>query len=363
MLERQFTRKLLSPGDFPPSRDGLKVIGVFNPGTARLPDGRIVLMARVAESPTEQRDGFHALPSWNPAPGIQGDELEVEYLPEEQDILVDPRKVVRAADQLMRLKFVSHVRTFILDEAGTSVAGELAPLDCHGPYETFGVEDPRITLIDGVYYITYVSVSQHGAATSLATTTDFQSYERHGVIFCPENKDVMLLPEKVGGKFVALHRPNTFQRFCKPEMWLATSDDGRAWGGHRFVWSGQYAWDNDRIGAGAPPVRVNRSDKCPGGFLELYHGSRRATKKGEVGAYMAGLLLLDEADPTKVLRHTPEPIMAAREDWEKQGFVPDVVFPTGVVEDGERWLVYYGAADTHVGVTAFTREDLLGALR
>ncbi|MEM1108183.1 MAG: glycosylase [Planctomycetota bacterium] len=356
MPERQFTQKLLSPGDFPPSRDDLQVIGVFNPGAARLPDGRVVLMARVAESPTEQRDGFHALPAWN-ADG----ELEIEYLPEDQDVLVDPRKVVRAADELMRLKFVSHIRTFVMDEAGTTVTGELAPLLCEGPYETFGVEDPRITLIEGTYYITYVSVSEHGAATSLATTTDFQTYERHGVVFCPENKDVMLFPGKIDGKFVALHRPNTFQRFCKPEMWLATSDDGVAWGGHRFVWAGQFEWDNDRIGAGVPPVRIERGGFR--GWLEVYHGSRRATKKGEVGAYMAGLLLLDPDDPSKVIKHTPEPIMAAQEDWEMDGFVPNVVFPTGVVEDGERWLVYYGAADTHVGVTAFSIDDLLGALR
>lgn len=363
MLPRQFTQRLLSPGDFPASREDLQVIGVFNPGTTRLPDGRVVLMARVAESPIDQRDGFHALPSWN----AEG-ELEVEYLPEDQDILVDPRKVVRAADQLMRLKFVSHVRTFVLDEAGTTITGQLAPLLCEGPYETFGVEDPRITLIEDTYYITYVSVSEHGAATSLATTTDFQHYERHGVVFCPENKDVMLFPEKINGKFVALHRPNTFQRFCKPEMWLATSDDAKAWGDHHFVWSGKFAWDNDRIGAGVPPVKVPPRDKLPGGeipggWLELYHGSRKATKKGEVGAYMAGLLLLDADDPTKVLKHTPEPIMGAQEDWEMKGFVPNVVFPTGIVEDGDRWLVYYGAADTHVGVTAFSMDDLMGALR
>ncbi|MEM7625784.1 MAG: glycosylase [Planctomycetota bacterium] len=356
MIDRKFTQRLLSPGDFPASREDLRVIGVFNPGAARLPDGRIVLMVRVAESPIEQRDGFHALPSWN-ADGA----LAVEYLPEDQDILVDPRKVVRAADQLMRLKFVSHIRTFVLDAAGTAIDHELEPLTCRGPYETFGVEDPRITLIDGTYFITYVSVSEHGAATSLATTTDFRTYERHGIIFCPENKDVMLLPEKIDGRFAALHRPNTFQRFCKPEMWLATSEDAKHWGGHRFVWAGRYAWDNDRIGAGVPPIRIDLSGTR--GWLEMYHGSRRATKKGEVGAYMAGLLLLDPDDPAKVIKHTPEPIMAAQENWEMNGFVPNVVFPTGVVEDGDRWLVYYGAADTHVGVTAFPLEALVGALR
>ncbi|MEO1236554.1 MAG: glycosylase [Planctomycetota bacterium] len=356
MLERQFTRRLLTPETVTPSREDLKVIGVFNPGAARLPDGRVVLMVRVAESPAETHKDHHALPRW----GADGS-LVVEHLPKDQDTLGDPRKVVRAADGLMRLKFVSSIRTFVLDQAGTGVVEERTPLTCDGPYETFGVEDPRITPIDGTYFVTYVSVSEHGAATSLATTTDFESYERHGVIFCPENKDVVLLPDKIAGRLAALHRPNTYQRFCKPEMWYATSADGYAWGGHRHVWSGRFDWDNDRIGAGTPPLRVRRGDRD--GYLEIYHGSRRATKKGEVGAYMAGLLLLDPDNPAKVRAHTPEPVMGAQEDWERRGFVPDVVFPTGVVEDGDRWLVYYGAADTYVGVTAFAVDDLLGALR
>ena len=358
MLDRQFTHRLLSPADLTPSRADLRVIGVFNPGAARLPDGRIVLMVRVAESPVEQRPGHHALPRWN----ADGD-LVIEHLPEDQDTLKDPRKVVRAADGLMRLKFVSHLRTLVLEPDGRSIVDELTPLVCEGPYETFGTEDARLTWIDGTCYVTYVSVSEHGAATSLATTSDFKQYDRRGVIFCPENKDVMLFPEKIDGRFVALHRPNTFQRFCKPQMWLATSDNAVDWGGHKFLWEGRYAWDDDRIGAGVPPIRVGASGSSPAGWLELYHGSRRATKQGEVGAYMAGLLLLDPDEPSKVLRHTPEPIMAAREDWEMSGFVPNVVFPTGVVEDGDRWLVFYGAADTHVGVTAFSRDDLIGALR
>ena len=358
MLPRGFTKRLLSPADLEPSHPELGVIGVFNPGSARLPDGRVVLMVRVAESPLEKRPGYHALPRWD-----DDGQLDIEWLTEADDILKDPRKVVRAADGLMRLKFVSHIRTFILAADGITIEGELGPLACEGPYERFGTEDPRITLIDGIYYITYVSVSEHGAATSLATTRDFVDYDRHGVIFCPENKDVMLLPARIDGQLVALHRPNTFQRFCKPQMWLARSSDGLAWGGHRFVWEGRYAWDNDRIGAGAPPVWLEPTSDQPGGWLELYHGSRRATRQGEVGAYQAGLLLLDAEDPAKVIAHTPEPIMAAEADWEMQGFVPNVVFPTGIVEDDQHWLVYYGAADTHVGVTRFALADLRGALQ
>ena len=91
--------------------------------------------------------------------------------------------------------------------------------------EEFGVEDPRITALGGRYYFTYVAVSRHGAATALASTTDFRQFERHGIIFCPENKDVVLFPEQVGGEFVALHRPNAATPFCRPEMWVARSPD------------------------------------------------------------------------------------------------------------------------------------------
>ncbi len=399
MLTRQFTRRLLSPADVSPSRDDLEVIGVFNPAAVALrghpdhADGTIVLMARVAERPTDQRPGFHALPRWEAPPvadalGSAGQrrsepgasatgpvpgQLVVEHLPAEEDILVDPRKVVRKRDQLMRLKFVSHIRVFTLTPDGQTVTGELPPLLCQGPCETFGVEDPRITAIadqqgNTTYWITYVSVSEHGACTSLATTRDFRTYDRLGVCFAPENKDVVLCPEKVDGRYVALHRPNTFQRFCKPEMWAATSIDGRDWGAQRPVWHGRHPWDGDRIGAGTPPIVLDDDT-----LLEVYHGSEPSHTKGKVGAYRAGLLTLARAEPWKVVAHTPEPVMQAEEPWEMDGFVPDVVFPTGIVlpgvahnavpGDDDEALVFYGAADTHVGVTAYRVGEMRAALQ
>jgi len=90
------------------------------------------------------------------------------------------------------------------------------------------------------------------------------------------------------------------------------------------------------VGAGPPPVRV------PGGWLAIYHGNRQPTRPGEVGAYYAGALLLDADDPARVLRRTPEPFFVPEADFEVAGFVPNVVFPTGVVQDGETLLVYYG---------------------
>ncbi|MEM1444798.1 MAG: glycosylase [Planctomycetota bacterium] len=385
MLPRRFTQQLLRPEDLSPSRPDLKVLGVFNPALVakpNCPDDTLILMARVAESPTDTRDGHHALPRYT-----QQSELVVEYLPHEDDILGDPRKVIRKADQLMRLKFVSHIRVWELElhrEAPDAnpvprITKELPSFLPQSECETFGVEDPRITPLtadDGTltYWITYVSVSEHGACTSLAITHDFHAYERLGVCFAPENKDVVLGPERIDDRLIALHRPNTFQRFCKPEMWSATSSDGRDWGQHRPLFGGTAWWDNDRIGAGPPPVLLD-DDR----LLCVYHGSAVSTVKGKVGAYRAGLLALDRQQPWEVVGHTPEPIMQAELDWEQQGFVPDVVFPTGlatwsaaqqrwlggsdVPQDDDELLVAYGAADTHVGLTAYRIADLKSALK
>jgi predicted GH43/DUF377 family glycosyl hydrolase len=222
--------------------------------------------------------------------------------------------------------------------------------------EEFGVEDPRITAFGDRYYFTYVAVSRHGAATALASTTDFRRFERHGIIFCPENKDVVLFPERVGGEFVALHRPNAATPFCRPEMWVARSPDLTRWGRHECLHGGDAEWETGRVGAGTPPVRVE------GGWLEIYHGNRQPTRPGEVGRYSTGLLLLDPDNPAKILRRTAGSVFEPTADFERIGFVPEVVFPTGIVEAGDSYLVYYGAADSCTAVVEFSKDEVLRAL-
>jgi predicted GH43/DUF377 family glycosyl hydrolase len=99
----------------------------------------------------------------------------------------------------------------------------------------------------------------------------------------------------------------------------------------------------------------------PGGWLELYHGNRHPTRPGEVGEYAAGLLLLDADDPARVLKGTPEPVMVPEAGFERTGFVGGVVFPTGIVEAGDEYLVYYGAADAVTAAAGFDRRELLAA--
>jgi len=222
-------------------------------------------------------------------------------------------------------------------------------------YEEFGVEDPRITRIGNTFYITYVAVSRHGAGTALASTRDFKSFERHGIIFCPENKDVVLFPEKIAGQYYAFHRPTTATPFAKPEMWLASSPDLVHWGKHEHFLGGGEMWDIGRVGAGTPPLRTAK------GWLEIYHGNSRDQEDAGIGTYSGGVLLLDSQDPRRILGAAGQ-VFVPETDYERKGFVPNVVFPTGIVEQGETVLVYYGAADTYTAVVEFSLREITDLL-
>lgn len=347
---RRTTRLLLRPEDAPPSRGDFEVVGVFNPGAVRVA-GEVVLLVRVAERPRERRAGFTGLPRWDPEVG-----LTVDWVSDAELEPVDPRMVRRRADGLVRLTFTSHLRVVRCGEGrGVREITGIA-LEPRGVLEEFGVEDPRITPIGGRFWITYVAVSRHGPATGLAWTEDFRTFERSGMIFCPENKDVVLFPGRIGATFAALHRPVCGTPFSRPEMWVARSADLIHWGAHAPLLVAGGEWQAGRVGAGAPPIRVEE------GWLEIYHGNRRPVRPGEVGTYHGGAILLDPEDPTRVLRRTPSPFFVPEADFEREGFVPDVVFPTGVVQDGESLLVYYGAADTFTAVAEFSRADVLGAM-
>jgi predicted GH43/DUF377 family glycosyl hydrolase len=351
LLKRHDERLLLTPADLKPLRDDFEVAGVFNPGAIST-NGEVVLLVRVAERPQERRAGFMGLPRWDTRAG-----LTIDWVPEEELEPVDPRVVRRKADGLIRLTFISHLRV-VRCGGGRSV--EEITADTFLPFceiEEYGVEDPRMTAIDGRIYFTYVAVSRHGAATALASTTDFRNFDRHGVIFCPENKDVVLFPERIDRQHVALHRPNAATPFCRPEMWVARSSDLIHWGGHECLHGGSTEWECGRVGAGTPPVRV------PDGWLEIYHGNRLPTRPGEVGMYSTGVLLLDPENPAIIRKRTPSSVFEPTTDFERQGFVPDVVFPTGIVERGDSYLVYYGAADCCTAMVEFKRDEVLAVLR
>jgi beta-1,2-mannobiose phosphorylase / 1,2-beta-oligomannan phosphorylase len=349
MISRLSTHLLLRPEDVPPSRDDWEVIGTFNPGAVRFGDD-VVLLVRVAERPREQRPGWTALPRW-----ASGEGLIVDWVRNEELEFLDPR-VVRRLDGRVRLTFVSHLR-IATSRDGKSIS-EIGPpaIAPEATDEEFGVEDPRITPLDGRYYITYVAVSRHGAATALASTTDFKSFERHGTIFCTENKDVVLFPERVAGQYVALHRPVGGTPFTVPQMWIARSPDLLHWGQHRYLYGGQREWETGRVGAGTPPIATKE------GWLEIYHGNHRPAASGEVGAYIGATMLLAKDDPSQVLATGREAVLTPSLEFEREGFVANVVFPTAVVENDDRLLVYYGASDKYSAVVELDRAEVMATL-
>jgi beta-1,2-mannobiose phosphorylase / 1,2-beta-oligomannan phosphorylase len=341
---------MLRPEDVPPSVHDWEVIGAFNPGAVR-GENEIVLLIRVAERPRERRPGFTALPRWSPDTGftidwVANDELEP----------VDPRVVRRRADGLLRLTFVSHLRLAYSSDGKTIDRLGDAALIPASIDEEYGVEDPRITPIEGRYYITYVAVSRYGAATALASTADFKSFERHGIIFCPENKDVVLFPERVSDRYMALHRPVGATAFTRPQMWIASSPDLVHWGQHKYLYGGQHEWESGRIGGGTPPILIRK------GWLEIYHGNLRTIVPGQVGAYFGAAMLLDKADPSRVIATGREPLLTPTEEFEREGFVANVVFPTAIVPESDRMLIYYGASDKYTGVVEMSQADISATL-
>jgi len=349
MIKRISERLLLRPQDLKPLQDDFTVIGVFNPGAVMVND-EIVLLARVAEKPREHRPGFIGLPRWEP------NGIVVDWASEDELDRVDPRVVLHKSDHSLRLTSLSHLRVF-RGPAGGSMEWTPGPVFLPAsPMEEFGIEDPRIVEIETTCWITYVTVSRHGVATALASTQDFVTFERHGIVFYPENKDVVLFPQKVRGEYFALHRPNPNSHFSPPEIWVARSQNLLHWGQHECLLRGKAEWESNRVGAGTQPVLLEE------GWLELYHGSRQAERAGEVGAYSVGALLLDRDNPARILRRSHEPIMQPTADFERSGFVDNVVFPTAMTKQGDTLSVYYGAADTYTGVVEFSQRELLSAL-
>lgn len=351
MIPRLYNKCLIRPEEIEASREDLEVLGVFNPGAARTREG-VFLLARVAEEPKEKREGWYALPRYDAGKGC----IEVDWVRWEDVVTQDQRVVVQKDTGRLRLTFLSHLRVIHSRDGKTVDAIPRDGLFPANEYEEFGVEDPRITRIGETFWITYVGVSRHGVVTALASTKDFRSFERHGIIFPPENKDVVLFPERIEGEYWALHRPNPRQWFAKPEMWTATSPDLLQWGKHQFLLGGTADWEIGRVGAGTPPIRR------PEGWVSIYHGNSRYEGDASIGVYAGGALLLDAEEPRKVLGRSGA-ILRPTTDYEARGFVPGVVFPTGWVDQGGTVLVYYGAADTFTAVVEVSWRDIIGSLR
>lgn len=344
LAERSPANPLLLPADIAPSSPTMRVECLLNPGAFRFA-GKTWLLVRVAERP-EQTPGWVTFPVLDE----QGQPRVVAFSHDDPKLdLSDPR-IVRH-DGVDYLSTLSHLRLVCSDD-GThfAEAADYPVLGGEGPLEIFGIEDCRVAEIAGTYYLTYTQVSPHGVGVGLRSTTDWQSFAHHGMIFPPHNKDCALFTERVGDRYYALHRPSS-PALGGNYIWLAESPDLLHWGNHRCLARTRPGmWDCQRVGAGAAPIRTER------GWLEIYHGA------DDDNRYCLGALLLDLADPGIVLARSVEPIMEPVRDYEREGFFGNVVFTNGHLVDGDDVTIYYGASDTSVCSATVSIRQVLATL-
>ena len=225
--------------------------------------------------------------------------------------------------------------------------------------EQWGFEDARVVWVDELdrWVITCTAYGPAGPAVFLATTEHFDTVERFGIVRQPEDKNAALLPVRVGGRWILLHRPKTQYGGARGEILLSRSDDLVSWSAPEQVLQPRAGawWDSLRIGIGPPPLRTEH------GWLLLYHGVKD-TVGGDI--YRVGLALLDLTEPTHVLRRLPNWIFAPLAPYERTGDVPNVVFPCGLVHDpgSDEVRLYYGAADSSICVATARLHDLLEAV-
>jgi predicted GH43/DUF377 family glycosyl hydrolase len=231
----------------------------------------------------------------------------------------------------------------------------------------YHVYDPRVTPLDGAWIVTVAMDTDGGCRSGIARTRDFATFEFLGVAGDADVRNVVVFPERVGGRYLRLARPNTVSAAgaapTGDTVVLEESGDLVTWRAAGEVMRGRLHYWDELIGPGAPPVKTRD------GWLLVYHGV--ATHLSTAHIYQAGVALLDLRDPGRVLARSRNNVLEPREPYEHVGQVPNVVFPTGLVVDDadadgfarpeSRALLYYGAADLCVGLATATVGELVAA--
>ncbi len=217
-------------------------------------------------------------------------------------------------------------------------------------YEEYGIEDPRIVYIDGMYLISYSAYSKHGVRIGLAKTQDFISIQRFSLITEADYRNVVIFPEKFNGLYARLDRPHS--EISPWSIWISFSPDLKYWGESKLIMKPlQYHWDEMKIGPGAPPIKTSR------GWLNIYHGVF-PTMDGCV--YRLGVALHDLKDPSVIVAVGDEWILQPEEDYEITGYVHNVVFCCGAVPENDGSVkIYWGGADKVMCVGTAIIEDLV----
>ncbi len=212
--------------------------------------------------------------------------------------------------------------------------------------------DPRVCKIEDKYYITWCNGYNGYPTIGLAETTDFKTFIQHENVFLPCNRNGVLFPRKINGKFAMISRPSDLGHTPFGDIFYSASPDLKYWGEHRQVMTTKGGWQSKKIGGGPIPIETDE------GWLMIYHGVLESCN-GFV--YSAGCAVLDNEKPWIVKYRTKPYIISPREIYECVGDVPNVVFPCSCLCDAEtgRIAIYYGAADTVVGMAFTTAEELL----
>ena len=223
--------------------------------------------------------------------------------------------------------------------------------------------DPRLTVIGDEVVICFAVDTKHGLRGGIATTTDFLDWQIKS-LSVPDNRNMVVFPEKINGKYCRLERPfPVYSRWCdRFDIWYSDSPDLEYWGNSRLVLGVEdVAYANDKIGPAAPPIKTEK------GWLTTFHSVDKDTSRGKNGwedkwqkRYKAGIMLLDLNEPWRVIGKCDDPILSPTEEYERNGFRNDVIFPGGMIaEDDGTVKIYYGAADTVVCLATAQLSELL----
>jgi len=354
-------KKVLGPEQLQPSAPGLCVAGVLNAGFFTV-GNRSFLVARVdevvdpgiAKRVKEQygaedvvpffdykESALLAVPVNHPA----------NYNPDSDVLLVSPG-YPSPLDRQIYFAYLSHLRLIEIDSAIASLDGTivLAPSNKH---DCYGCEDARSVVIEDTVTIAYNALGICGSSIHRAQLRADFSVAAREMIFAPDQKHGCLFPQRIDGQLMIVTRPLVRTYVGAAGIWIYSSDEGSRWKvlGPLVLPRHDSVWDNVRVGPGPSPLLTEA------GWLLLYYGVDHEK------SYHVGAVLLDSKDPMQVIARTSNPILSPEFDWELNGRRADTVFPSGAKLDGnDRVTLYYGAADTCVGVATFSLGELLSRM-
>ena len=345
LAKRFLQNPIITPADISPSRLDMEVVCVMNPGVF-LFDEKTWLVLRVAERPLP-KPGRVSIP-------VMDDHGRIKIISyPEHDPKIDcddPRYIIY--DDVYYLSTISHLMLVSSADGVHFTEPPDYPTRHYGTdhLESYGIEDCRVTELNGSYLLTYSQVSAHGVGVGLMQTKDWKSFDKTGMAFLPTNKDCAIFGEKIDNKYFCFSRPSS-SIIGGHYIWLSSSPDLAHWGDHYCLLKSRPGmWDSERVGAGAAPIRTKE------GWLAIYHGA------DETDRYCLGAILLDLKDPRRIIARSDEPIMEPIMEYERAGFFGNVIFSTGHLVNGDIITMYYGASDMVVCMANLSIQEILDTL-